>query len=73
MLNILSLAIGVIALFPVLLALLPLLGWANWFILPLPVVGLALGALSRRHAGRTLNLVVLCVAVLRLVIGHGIF
>ena len=55
------------------LGFIPLLGWANWFILPLPVVGLAVGALSRRRAGRTLNLVVLGAAVLRLILGHGIF
>lgn len=73
MLNLVSIAIGLLAAFPVLLALLPFLGWANWFILPLPVVGLVVGALSRRSAGRTLNLVVLAVAVLRLIVGHGIF
>lgn len=73
MLNLLSLAIGVLAIFPVMLALLPFLGWANWFILPLPVLGLIIGSLSRGSAGRNLNLVVLCVAVLRLMLGHGIF
>jgi len=73
MLNLLSLAIGAAAIIPVLLALLPLLGWANWFILPLPVVGLVLGVLSRRSSGRNLNLAVLAVAVLRLMLGGGIF
>ncbi|UAK26006.1 hypothetical protein [Sphingomonas nostoxanthinifaciens] len=73
MLNLLSLGIGVVAIVPVLFALLPLLGWANWFILPLPVVGLAIGTLSRYNSGRNLNLVVLIVAVLRLMLGHGIF
>jgi choline-glycine betaine transporter len=56
-----------------LFALLPLLGWANWFILPLPVVGLIIGSLSRGTAGRNLNLVVLCIAIVRLMLGHGIF
>lgn len=73
MLNLLSLAIGAISIVPVLFALLPLLGWANWFILPLPVVGLIIGTLSRGNAGRNLNLIVLCVAVVRLMLGHGIF
>lgn len=73
MLNLLSLALGVLAIVPVLFALLPLLGWANWFILPLPIVGLALGAMSRRRSGLTLNLVVLSIAVLRLILGHGLF
>jgi hypothetical protein len=73
MFNLLSLAIGAIAIVPVLFALLPFLGWANWFILPLPVVGLIIGSLSRGNAGRNLNLVVLCVAVVRLMLGHGLF
>jgi hypothetical protein len=73
MLNLLSLAFGLVAIVPVLFALLPFLGWANWFILPLPVIGLILGALSHHRSGRTLNLVVLLVAVGRLVLGHGLF
>ena len=73
MLNLLSLAIGAVAIVPLLFALLPLLGWANWFILPLPVIGLAIGTLSSSNAGRNLNLVVLVVAVLRLMLGHGLF
>ena len=72
MLNLLSLVIGAIAIIPVLFALLPLLGWANWFILPLPVIGLIIGSMSRGTAGRNLNLVILCVAVVRLMLGHGI-
>ena len=73
MLNLLSLAIGVVAIVPLLFALLPMLGWANWFLLPLPVFGLLVGALSRHATGRNLNLMVLAVAVLRLALGHGIF
>jgi hypothetical protein len=73
MLNLISLAIGIISIVPVLLALLPLLGWANWFILPLPVVGAIIGSLAYGKAGRNLNLIVLGVAVLRLFLGGGIF
>jgi hypothetical protein len=73
MFNLISIGIGLVALVPVLFALLPLLGWANWFILPLPVIGLAIGSLSRGNAGRNLNLAVLVVAILRLMLGHGIF
>lgn len=73
MLNLLSLAIGAVSIVPVLFALLPLLGWANWFILPLPVVGLIIGSLARGKAGRNLNLIILCVAIVRLMLGHGIF
>lgn len=73
MLNIASLVIGAISLFLALFAFLPLLGWANWLIIPLAVVGLALGVLSDRNAGRNLNLVVIVVGVLRLLLGGGIF
>jgi len=71
MLNLISLAIGAISIVPLLLALLPFFGWMNWFLLPLPVVGLIIGSLSRGNAGRNLNLIVLIVAIVRLMIGHG--
>lgn len=72
MLNIASLVTGVVGLVLAVLALFPLLGWANWFLLPIPVIGLALGALSDRTSGRNLNIVVLLVMVLRLMLGGGI-
>ena len=72
MLNLLSLAIGGVSLLLVLLAFIPLFGWMNWFILPLPIIGLALGALSRSTSGRNLNLVVLIVGIVRLMLGGGI-
>jgi len=71
MLNLISLAIGAIAIIPLLLALVPFFGWMNWFLLPLPVIGLIVGTLSRGNAGRNLNLIVLIVAIVRLAIGHG--
>ncbi len=39
--NLVSLVIGVVALVLAAVAFLPLLGWANWFILPLAVIGAA--------------------------------
>ena len=71
MLNHVSLAIGAISIIPLLLALMPFFGWMNWFLLPLPVVGLIIGTLSRGNAGRNLNLIVLIVAIVRLMMGHG--
>ena len=72
MLNIASLFVGAIGLLLAIPALLPFFGWANWFLLPIPVVGLALGVLSRRTSGRNLNLLVLLVMGLRLTLGFGI-
>lgn len=73
MLNLVSLGIGALALLLAVIAFLPLVGWANWFIIPLAVVGLAFGAVSRGKAGQNLNLVVILVGVLRLMLGGGIF
>jgi hypothetical protein len=72
MLNLVSLLIGAVALLCALVAFIPLLGWLNWLIIPLAVVGLALGVVSKSTSGRNLNLVVIAVGVLRLMIGGGI-
>lgn len=72
MLNLASLIIGVVALIFAVVAFLPLLGWANWFIIPLAVIGAAVGMASRGTAGRNLNLFVIVVGVVRLILGGGI-
>ena len=56
MFNIASLIIGFIALIFAIVAFLPLLGWANWLIIPLALIGAGIGVLSRGTAGRNLNL-----------------
>ncbi|ABF53143.1 conserved hypothetical protein [Sphingopyxis alaskensis RB2256] len=73
MLNIASLIIGVIALILAVFAFIPLLGWANWVIVPFAVIGLALGAMSDKTSGRNLNIVVVIIGVIRLMLGGGIF
>ena len=73
MLNIVSLVIGVIALILAVFAFIPLLGWANWFIIPVAVIGAGVGMLSRSTAGRNLNLVVIGIRVIRLMLGGGLF
>lgn len=72
MLNLVSLVIGVVALFCAAIAFFPLLGWANWLIVPLAVIGAGIGALSDRKTGRNLNLFVIVVGIVRLMIGGGI-
>ena len=44
MLNLVSLIIGFVALVCAAVAFLPLLGWANWLIIPLAVIGAGIGA-----------------------------
>jgi len=73
MLNIVSLIIGIVTLPMALVAFLPLLGWANWFIIPLAAIGTVIGLISSHTSGRTLNLVVLGICIVRLFMGGGIF
>jgi ABC-type long-subunit fatty acid transport system fused permease/ATPase subunit len=73
MFNLASLIVGFVALVCVLVAFLPLLGWLNWLIIPLAIVGAGIGLLSRGTAGRNLNLLVIVIGVVRLMLGGGIF
>ena len=73
MFNLLSLLIGLIGLVLVAVAFLPLLGWANWLILPVAIVGAGIGQLSGgSRSGRNLCLIVIVIGVLRLMLGGGI-
>ena len=72
MFNVLSLIIGFVALMLAVIAFIPLLGWANWLIIPLAVIGAGLGMMSKGTAGRNLNLFVIVVGVFRLMLGGGI-
>ena len=72
MLNLLSLVVGAVALVLGILAFFPLLGWAYWLIIPIALVGLGFGVVSRKKSGRNLNLVVIIMGVIRLMLGGGI-
>jgi hypothetical protein len=72
MFNFVSLIIGVVALLFAVVAFIPFLGWANWFIIPLAIIGAGLGFVSRGRAGQNLNLLVIVIGVVRLMLGHGI-
>jgi uncharacterized membrane protein len=72
MFNLVSLIIGFVALLCALVAFLPLLGWLNWLIVPLAIVGAAIGMISRGRAGQNLNLFVIVIGVVRLILGGGI-
>jgi hypothetical protein len=70
--NAFSLIIGAIGLLLALLAFIPLLGWANWVIIPFAIIGLAFGAISDKTSGRNLNIVVIVAGIARLWLGGGI-
>jgi len=72
MLNILSLLIGIAAGIVAVFGLIPFIGWANWFVIPVAGLGLLLGLISSRKEGQILNLVVIAVALVRLSIGGGL-
>lgn len=72
MFNIVSLIIGFVALVLAVVAFLPLLGWANWLIIPLAIIGAGVGTLGGGTAGRNLNLFVIVVGIVRLMLGGGI-
>jgi uncharacterized membrane protein YjjP (DUF1212 family) len=73
MFNLVSLIIGFVALVCAVVAFLPFLGWANWLIIPLAIIGAAVGMISRGSAGRNLNLLVIVVGIVRLMMGGGLF
>ena len=69
MLNLLSILIGIVTLPVMLIALIPLLGWLNYLVIPMAFVGIALGALSSSNAGRNLNIIVAIIGGVRLWLG----
>ena len=72
MFNLVSLIIGAVSLMLAMIAFLPLLGWLNWFIIPLAIIGAGVGVVGSGTSGRNLNLFVIVVGVIRLMLGGGI-
>jgi hypothetical protein len=73
---------GIFAMLWMLLALVPLLGWGNWFLIPFAAVGAIIAAIGmvvtspgnrgRAKTGLLLNAIVIVVAVIRLHLGGGV-
>lgn len=80
--GLLSLIWGIVALAWMVVALIPLLGWGNWFLIPFAAVGALIASIGiavtraknrgRAKAGLLLNCVVIVVGIVRLGIGGGI-
>ena len=80
--GLISLLWGIFALLWMLLALIPLLGWGNWFLIPFAAIGAIIAAIgiattSREHRGRAkaglvINGLVIVVAIVRLNLGGGL-
>lgn len=73
---------GIFAMVWMVLALIPLLGWANWLLIPFAAVGAIIAAIGilftstpnrgRAKTGLLLNGIVIVVAIVRLGIGGGV-
>lgn len=72
MLNILSSLTGLFALVLMIPALLPVVGIANWLLVPIALVGAFIGVLSDKNGGRNFCLFVAAFGALRLFLGGGI-
>lgn len=81
--GVISVVWGVFALLWMMLSLVPLLGWGNWFMIPFAAVGAIIAAIGlllarpenrgRAKAGLWLNLVAMVVGAVRLSLGGGLF
>ena len=72
MLNIVSILIGIVAFVLAIPSVIPFLGWGNWLVLPIALIGAGMGALSRSNGGRNFCLIVFALACVRLMLGGGI-
>ena len=80
--GIISLWWGIVSMLWMILALIPLLGWGNWFLIPFAAVGAIIAAIGmlftsnaktgRARTGLLLNGIVIVVAIVRLGIGGGV-
>ena len=70
--NTASKVVGIIALILIILGLIPFLGWINWLVIFLSIIGLIVGIFGKNNGGMILNGIVLIVSALRLIVGGGI-
>lgn len=74
---------GIVAMIWMVLALIPFLGWGNWFLIPFAAVGAIIAAIGvlftrsgnrgRAKTGLVLNGIVIVVGIFRLMLGGGVF
>ncbi len=80
--GLISLLWGILSMVLMVIALIPLVGWANWLLIPFAAVGAVIGAIGvlftrserngRAKAGLLLNGIVIVVGIVRLGIGGGV-
>lgn len=72
MINFITRAWGIVVLLLALICLFPMLGWGNWFVIVLAIIGIIISAFTEKRGGMTLNIVALILAFFRLLIGGGV-
>ncbi|MGV8940753.1 MAG: hypothetical protein ACOH1P_04335 [Lysobacter sp.] len=80
--GLISLLWGIVAMAWMVVALIPLLGWGNWFLIPFAAIGAVIASIGilltrpqnrgRAKAGLMLNGIVIVVGIVRLSIGGGV-
>ena len=80
--GLISLIWGIVAMAWMVVALIPLLGWGNWFLIPFAAVGAVVAAIGiavtrpgnrgRAKTGLVLKGLVIVVAAFRLMLGGGV-
>ena len=80
--GLISLLWGIVARIWMVVALIPFLGWGNWFLIPFAAIGAVIAAIGialtraenrgRAKAGLVLNGIVIIVGVVRLMLGGGV-
>ncbi|MBA2239469.1 MAG: hypothetical protein H0W24_12355 [Lysobacter sp.] len=80
--GLISLLWGIVAMMWMVVALIPLLGWGNWLLIPFAAVGAVIAAIGiavtrpenrgRAKTGLILNGIVIVVAITRLSLGGGV-
>ncbi len=73
MMQFISILIGIICAAFMVPGLIPLLGWVQWGVLVGCVIGIIFGAFCKEKIGLVINMAVGAVAIVRLVLGGGVF
>lgn len=63
---------GILSILGMLLGFIPLLGWLNWLIIPIAVVGLLFSLGGKSKGGTILCVVAIIFGIMRLILGGGI-
>lgn len=63
---------GILAVVGMLLGMIPLLGWLNWFNIPFAIVGLVISVIGKSKGGIIICIVAIFFGLGRLMLGGGI-